>query len=51
MNEDRKAQERNEAEENEEQPREDRVEDLDVPEDQGKDVKGGLNYSKIEFDR
>ncbi len=29
---------------------EERVEDLDVPESESEDVKGGLNYSKIEVD-
>jgi hypothetical protein len=31
---------------------EERVEDLDVPQDEGEDVKGGLslNYSKIKYD-
>ena len=28
---------------------EERVEDLDVPESESEDVKGGLNYSKIEY--
>jgi len=28
---------------------EERVEDLDVPESESEDVKGGLNFSKIEF--
>jgi hypothetical protein len=37
------AEERNPAEP------EDRVEDLDVSEEESEDVKGGLNFSKIEF--
>lgn len=52
MNEDRKAQEHVEADESPEQPGEERVEDLDVPEEQSGEVKGGaLNFSKIEYDR
>jgi hypothetical protein len=33
-------------------PAEERIEDLDVPESESEDVKGGLslNYSKIEFE-
>ena len=46
MNEDRKAQEHTQDEENDEQSREERVDDLDVPEDQGKDVKGGKYIDK-----
>jgi hypothetical protein len=35
-----------------EERKDDRVEDLDVPESESEDVKGGvsLNYSKIEFE-
>ena len=46
----RKAQEHTPAEATHEQPREERVEDLDVPEEQSGEVKGGLNYSKIKLD-
>jgi hypothetical protein len=32
-----------------EQPKAEEVEDLDVTPEEGDEVKGGLNYSKIEF--
>ena len=31
-------------------PKEERVEDLDMPESESEDVKGGVNYSKIKWE-
>ena len=42
----RRAQEHAQDEENDEQSREERVDDLDVPEDQGKDVRGGISLKR-----
>jgi len=47
----RRDEERDESRDDELKTPKDRIEDLEPDQEESADVKGGLNFSKIEFDR